>query len=131
MRRTKLRPSSASSGVKTEVGSSKDHETLVDVEELQKLELLFLAGGELARPTVERYPKRHTGEKGLEPFALAPPVDHERGVGACDHEALGAGERRHEGEVLIDHADAEGPAVARGGDRDFAVVENTEPSSAR
>ncbi len=97
----------------------EDEEALVEIEELQDFELLLLARREARDRPVERDAKRHPLEEGFERPALLAPVDEGRRVGAADDEVLGRGQRRHQGEVLVDHADAERLRVARIAHRDL------------
>ncbi len=94
-------------------GLIEDQEVLVEVEQLQDLEFLLLARGERRNRLVERHLERHPfHERGeTRPFLL--PVDHGRRVGPADDEVLGSGERGHQRELLVDHADAERPRVLR------------------
>ncbi len=101
----------------------EDEHALVEIEELENFELLLLAGGERRHRHVERHPERHAVEERLERFHLLLPVDDRRRVGAADHEVLGAGQRRHQGEMLVDHADAERAGIARIADRDLLAAE--------
>ena len=84
---------------------------------------MLLARRERRHRPVERHAERHARKEGFEPVALLAPVDHRRRVGAAGDEILRRRQRGHEGEMLIDHADAEGLRVARIFHRDFGSVE--------
>ena len=101
----------------------EDEEALVEIEQLEDFQLLLFARRQRGDRPVERRAERHTFEKRLQSLALALPVDDGRRIGAADDEILRAGQRRHQREMLIDHADAERLRVARIAHRDLAPVE--------
>ena len=55
---------------------------------------------------------------------LLRPVDHGRHVVARQHQVFGDRHRRHQGEVLVDHAEAERMRVLRIGDRLLAAADD-------
>ena len=101
----------------------EDQQALVEIEQLEDFELLLLAGGERGDRHVERHAERHAVEELVERALLLLPVDHGRRIGAADHQILRAGQRRHQREVLVDHADAVGARIARIADRHLVAVE--------
>ena len=85
----------------------EDEKALVEIEQLEDLELLLFARRHARDGLAERDPERHAVKKIFEALSFLAPVDERRRVGAADDEILSCGQRRHEGEMLIDHADAE------------------------
>ena len=102
----------------------EDHQALVEIQKLEDFELLLFAGGERRHGHVKRHAERHAVEEGVECRNFLLPVDHGRRVGAADHQVFGAGQRRHQREVLVDHADATGARVARIANVDFVAIEH-------
>src|SRR5208283_6179705 len=101
----------------------EDEKALVEIEELQNLELLLLARREPGDGPVERHAERHAVEEGLQRLALLAPVDERGRVGAADDEILRRRQRGNQGEVLVDHADAERLRLARIAHGDFGAVD--------
>ena len=91
----------------------EDEEAALEIELLEDFAFLPLAGGDRRHLGVERHAKRHARQKFLERLALARPVDDRRHVVARQHEILRDRHRRHQREVLIDHAEAERVRGAR------------------
>ena len=91
----------------------ENEEALVEIEQLQDFELLLFARRQRRDRPVERHAERHAVEERLQLAPLLAPVDDRRRVGAAGDEILGGGQRGHQREMLIDHADAERLRVAR------------------
>ena len=102
----------------------EDQKVLVEIELLEDFELLLLARRQARHRHVERHLERHALEEFFQRRHLLAPVDHRRRVGAADHQVLGRGQRRHQREVLIDHADAVGVGDARIVDFDLVAVDH-------
>ncbi len=101
----------------------ENQEALVEIEQLEDFELLLLAGGERGDGTVERHAERHARQELFEHGAFLAPVDDLRRIGAADDQIFGGGERRHQREMLIDHADAERLSVLGIGDSYLLAIE--------
>jgi hypothetical protein len=56
---------------------------------------------------VEWHAERHSLKKAFKILSLFTPVDERRGVGAADDKIFCRCQRRHQGKMLIDHADAQ------------------------
>ncbi len=91
----------------------EDQQAALEIELLQDLAFLPLAGRERRHLDVERHAERHAREERLERLALLAPVDHGRQLGARQHQVLRHRHRRHQGEMLVDHAEAERVGGAR------------------
>ena len=101
----------------------ENEKAALQIELLEDFAFLPLAGGNRRHLGTERNAERHAREEGFQLLRLAPPVDHRRQRGACQHEILRHGHGRDRGEVLIDHAEAERVRGARIVDRLFAAVD--------
>ena len=101
----------------------ENEEALVEIEQLQNFQLLLFPRRERGDGPIERHAERHALKKRLERLALLAPIDEGGRVGAARDQILGRGQRRHEGEMLIDHADAERLRVARIAHDDLFAVE--------
>ena len=101
----------------------EDEEAALEIELLEDLAFLPLAGRDRRHLGAERNAERHAVEKGLELAGLLAPVDHGGKLGTRQHEILGHGHGRHRGEVLVDHAEAERVRGARILDLPLAVVD--------
>ena len=101
----------------------EDEKTALQIELLEDLAFLPLAGRDRRHLGAERNAERHAVEKGLELGGLLAPVHHGGKLGARQHEILGHGHGRDRGEVLVDHAEAERMRGARVFDRLLAVVD--------
>ena len=101
----------------------KDQAALIEIELLDDLELLLLAGGEPRNRYIERHSERHMIEEGRKPRSLAAPVDHAPHVVSRDHQVLGTGQRRHQHEILVHEPDADRMRLARIGDGYLATVD--------
>ncbi len=101
----------------------QDQEAALQVKLLEDLAFLPLAGGDVGDLGIERHLERHPREKRFERLLLLAPVDHGRHVVARQHEVLGDRHRRHQREVLVDHAEPERMRVLRIGDRLFAAAD--------
>jgi hypothetical protein len=93
------------------------------IQLLEDFALLPLASGNGRDLGIERHAKRHAGEKLLQCLALACPIDHRRHMVARQHEILGDRHRRHEREVLIDHAQPERVRGSRIADHLLPVID--------
>ena len=91
----------------------EDQEALLQIEKLQDLELLLLAGRERGDLLAQPHAERHAVHESFEPRLLRLPVDDSGRVGARDDEVLGRRQAGHQRELLVDHADAEVARVAR------------------
>ena len=91
----------------------QDQELLIEIEELQDFELLFLAGRHGRDRLVERHAKRHPVKEGFERLHLLAPFDDGWSVGPTDNEIFCSGQGGNQREVLVHHADAERLRVAR------------------
>ena len=91
----------------------ENEEAALQIELLQDLAFLPLAGGDRRHLGAERNAERHAVEKGFELAGLLAPIHHRRQLGARQHEVLGHGHGRNRGEVLVDHAEAERVSGAR------------------
>src|SRR5215469_7440787 len=78
-----------------------------EIELLDDLKLLLFAGGEEGDWDIERHPERHGLHEGGERGALLAPLDYLRCVRATDDEVFRPTQRRHQREVLVDHAESE------------------------
>ena len=120
--------SSASAGVSTEVGSSRIMKRRSQVELLQDLDLLLLAGGEARRPA-----RRAATRNGIVSMKAASRSRSRRQrttrghVVARHHQVLGHRHARHQREVLVDHADAERVRVVRRADVALAPAHHDLP----
>ena len=95
----------------------QDEKALIKIEQFEDFELLLFSRRQAGHRPVERRPERHAVEKAFEALSLLAPVDERRRVGAAHDEIFRRRQRRHEGEMLIDHANAEGlrvPGIAHG-----------------
>ncbi len=86
------------------------------------LSLLPLPGRERADLGVQRDLERHAAHELFQLAEFAAPVDYAGHVTARHHEVLGHGHRRHQGEMLVDHAEAESVGIGGPLDRDLVVV---------
>ena len=94
----------------------EDEEAMAEEELLEDLQLLLLARRKTAHGAVEIEPERHGLQEPLEAGELLLPVD-DGGQGIlAQHQVLGHRHARHQGEVLIDHAEAQVMGLARVGD---------------
>ena len=107
--------SSASAGVSTEVGSSRISSVPLEVELAQDLALLLLAGGERRRPA--RRAARGTASSRGTPRAraLGSPSRSRRARARATARSSPHRHVRHQGEVLVDHADARARAPGADG----------------
>ena len=105
----------------------QDQKALVEPEQLEKFELQLFPGRQRRHGPVERHAERHARQKGFKRRALLLPVDEGRGIGAADDKVLGGGERGHQGEMLVDHADAQRLRLARIADAGLPPVEQQLP----
>ena len=101
----------------------EDQEAPLQIELLEDFALLPLAGGNVRHPGIERHLERHPREKCFEFLLFPGPVDDRRDVVARQHQVFGDRHRRHQREMLIDHAEAERVGVLRVGDRLFAAAD--------
>ena len=101
----------------------EDEEALVEIQELQDFKFLLFARRHGGDRHIERHAKRHAVEKLVEPAHLFLPVDDGGCIGAADDEIFRAGQRRHQREMLIHHADAVRAGVTWIADRHFLAVE--------
>jgi hypothetical protein len=105
----------------------QDHHPALEVELLQDLHLLLLAGGQRAHRGVQRDLEGHPLQEGGQALLLLAPVDEQRQVRAGQHQVLGHGHVRHQGEVLVDHADAQPLRLARVADLGLLVTHQDPP----
>ena len=101
----------------------QDQEAAAEVELLEDLQLLLFASCQCPHRLIQRHLERHPGHEGGQRLALGPPVDDRGGGVAADHEVFGGGQRGHQGEMLIDHAEAEGVGGLRVGDLRLAPAD--------
>ncbi len=104
--------------------SSANAITSAEIELLDDLRFLLLARRETTRRHVERYAERHVGEKPLEMLMLFLPVDDARQARATQHEILGDGHARDQGEMLVHHAEAKHMGGARAVDLLLALADD-------
>ena len=101
-------------GVSTEVGSSRIRKRCSQVELLQDLELLLLAGRRARDRRVERHPERHPRPGTPSSAARSLLQSMTAGTIGRDMTRFSATVMRgHQREVLVDHADAERVRLAR------------------
>ena len=106
--RSRPSTSSASAGVSTEVGSSRITIELPQVELLQDLQLLLLAGGQHAHRPVRIELERHRlHERRATAFVSAAQSKTNGMLAARQHQVLGHRHVVDQREVLVDHADAQ------------------------
>ena len=91
----------------------EDEKALVEIEELEDFELLLLAGRHGGDRLLSGTRNGIVSRNASSALRLLAPVDDGGRVGAADDEVLRRGQRRNQGEVLVDHADAERLSVAR------------------
>src|SRR6516165_7081354 len=84
-----------------------------EIELLDDLKLLLFAGGEDGDREIERHPERHSLHEGGERGALLAPLDYLWRVCATDDEVFRPTQRRHQREVLVDHAESKRRGSAR------------------
>ena len=105
-------------------GLVEDEQAVPQQELLEDFQFLFLPGGEVAdlRPQGhgEGLAVHEVGQRGALP-APAHPAGH---AIEGEREVFGDGEVRHQGEVLVDHAQARGVGVARAGEVGLLAVEH-------
>ena len=94
----------------------EDQEATFQIELLEDLAFLPFAGRNVGDLGAERDLERHPGQERVQLLHLLRPVHHGRDVVARQHEILGDRHRRHQREVLVDHAEAERVGVLRIGD---------------
>ena len=99
----------------------EDHEPPPEVELLQDLDLLLLARGEPRDRPIEVEPERNRGHERGEAAPLGLPVDDRGHLVARHHEVLRHRHARHQGEMLVHHADAERVGVVRRSDVTLAT----------
>jgi len=105
----------------------EDQQPVVRVELLEDLGLLLLAGGEVRDRHLQRQRERRAVHEGPHLGDLGGPVDDRAQPAAREREVLGDRHRRHQREVLIDHADAERTGGLRRADVALAAVEQHRP----
>ena len=102
----------------------EDEKAALQIKLLEDFAFLPLAGGNRRDFGVERNAKRHARQKFFQRLALARPVNDRRHMVARQHEILRHRHRRHQREVLIDHAEAERMRGARIADDLLPVVDD-------
>ena len=101
----------------------EDQEAPLQIELLQDLAFLPLAGGNVGNPGVERHLERHPRQKRLEFLLLLGPVHHGGHVVARQHQVFRDRHRRHQGKMLVDHAEPERVRVLGVGNRLLAAAD--------
>ena len=94
----------------------EDQQPRLEIELLEQFQLLFFAGREFGRASIEVQRERRGSEEFLELGAPGFPVDQRRRLATGQQQVL---RHRHAGrqrEVLVDHADAERARHHGGGD---------------
>jgi hypothetical protein len=104
-------------------GLVQDQQARLQVQLLEQLQLLLLAGGQPGRRGIQVEPERRGRQEGLELRALRPPVDHGGRAAAGQQQVLGHRHARRQREVLVDHADAQRARDDRIGDVLLAAVD--------
>ncbi len=104
-------------------GLVQHEEGAAEIELLDDLQLLLLAGRHLGHLGVERQLERHRFHELGKLGALLAPVDDARHVLARNHEVLRPGQRRHEREMLVDHAKPQRRRVLRACDRNLVAID--------
>ena len=102
----------------------EDEKTALQIKLLEDLAFLPLARGNRGNLCVERNAERHAVQKRFERLALARPVHDGGHVVARQYEVLRHRHRRHQREVLVDHAEAERMRRARIADHLLAVADD-------
>src|SRR5262249_41917305 len=82
-------------------------EATPQIELLEDFDFLLLTRGKTGYRHVERNLERNRAHECIEALALFAPVDHQRDIVPRHHQVLGDRHARHEGEVLVHHADTE------------------------
>ncbi len=101
----------------------KDEKTSLEIELLEDLAFLPFAGGNIGHPGTKRHLERHAIEKGLQLLSFFFPVDDGGHIVARQHEIFGDRHRRHQREMLVDHAETERVGILRICDRLFSAAD--------
>ncbi len=101
----------------------QDDDPAPQIELLQDLELLLLAGRKLSNAALRIDRKRHTLHERLDPGQLEAPVDDRRNRSTTENEIFHDRHVLDQREVLIDHADGVGVRVAGARQRDGNAVD--------
>ena len=101
----------------------EDQEAPLQIKLLEDLALLPLAGGDVRDSCIERHLERHPRQERFQFLLFLAPVDHRRDVVARQHQVFGDRHRRHQREMLVDHAEPECVGVLRIGDRLLAAAD--------
>src|SRR5439155_6608111 len=102
----------------------EDQDAGGEIELLEDLDLLLLAGRQRADRRLEIDLERHVLQELVQPAMLGRPVDDERKVRARQREVLGHRHARHEREMLVHHPDPVSMRVARASDDALDVIDD-------
>ena len=96
-------------------GFVQNQQARFEVQLLEQFELLLFASGELAWAGVQIQAERGACQERQQFGTLGAPVNHPRHFAGGQHQVLGHGHARRQREVLVDHANTQGPRHDRVG----------------